>query len=260
MWRGARGAVSWGSVFVLILILMSSAASPQESAKGNLVGFVFGPDRSTPVAGAVIRVKNVSTGAVTEAAATDGLGMFKVAGLGAGIYALGVASSQGSYNSQDFFGITAQRTSKISVALDPYDDAAAAGAATVIREQREKGEAFIGKIVKWDPAAKEAEVMVEVGLIQADDRIHVKGRETDFYQDLRGLKAYGVKTRRVTSGYTAVFRTSKPCQAGDFVYIVCKRGVPPFFLAPLGVAAIVAGAVPLSATFEEEPISPYKIK
>ena len=107
---------------------------------------------------------------------------------------------------------------------------------------------------------KEAEVLVEIGLIQAEDRIHVKGQTTDFYQDLRGLKAYGAKAKRVTSGYTAVVRTSKPCEAGDFVYIVCKRGVPPFFLAPLGIAAIVAGAVPLSATFEEEPVSPFKIK
>jgi hypothetical protein len=246
--------------FALILILIPSAARSQESAKGSLIGFIFGPDGSTPVAGAVVVVKNVSTGLATEAAATDGLGAFRVPGLGAGIYALGIKSSQGSYNSQDFFGITAQQTTKVSIALSPYDAAAAAGAAAVIQEQRQKGEAFIGKIVKCDPAAKEAEVMVEIGLIQADDRIHVKGQETDFYQDLRGLKAYGVKTKRITVGYTAVFRTAKPCQAGDFVYIVCKRGVPPFFLAPLGIAAIVAGAVPLAASFEDEPVSPFKIK
>lgn len=260
MWRGAKGVVSWGLAFLLILVLTPSIARSQESAKGNLIGFIFGPDGSTPVAGAVVVVKNLSTGVVTEAVATDGLGAFKVPGLGVGIYALGIKSSAGSYNSQDFFGIAAQQTSKISVALSPYDAAAAAGAAAVIQDQRQKGEAFIGKIVKCDPAAKEAEVMVEVGLIQADDRIHVKGQETDFYEDLRGLKAYGTKTKRVTVGYKAVFRTAKPCQAGDFVYIVCKRGVPPFFLAPLGIAAIVAGAVPLAATFEDEPVSPFKIK
>jgi hypothetical protein len=152
------------------------------------------------------------------------------------------------------------KTSKISIALNPYDAAAAAGAAAVIQEQRQKGEAFIGKVVRCDPAAKEAEVEIEVGLIQADDRIHVKGQTTDFYQDIRGLKAHGLKAKRVTVGNTAVFRTSKSCEAGDFVYIVCKRGVPPFFLAPLGIAAIVAGAVPLAATFEEEPVSPFKIK
>ena len=77
---------------------------------------------------------------------------------------------------------------------------------------------------------------------------------------MKGLKSFGAKTKRVTSGHTAILRASKPCEASDFVYIVCKRGVPPFFLAPLGIAAIVAGAVPLAATFEEEPVSPFKIK
>jgi hypothetical protein len=260
MRRGAKGVVSWGSALALILMLTSSVASPQESGKGSLIGFIFGADGSTPVAGAVVVVKNLTTGVVTEAGGSDGLGVFKVPGLGAGLYALGVRSASGSYNSQDFFGISAQRTAKISIALSPYDPAAAAGAAAVIKEQREKGEAFIGKVVRYRPETKEAEIFVEIGLIQSDDRIHVKGQVTDFYQDIRGLKAYGARTKRVTVGYTAVLRTSKPCEAGDFVYIVCKRGVPPLFLAPLGIAAIVAGAVPLAATFEEEPVSPFKIK
>jgi hypothetical protein len=260
MRRGAKVVVSWGSAIALILVLSSSVARSQDAGKGNLVGFVFGRDGSTPVAGAVVVVKNLTTGAVTEAAGSDELGLFKVTGLDAGLYALGVKSASGSYNSQDFFGVTPEKTAKISIALNPYDPAAAAAAAAVIKEQRDKGEAFVGKVVKYRPEVKEADVLVEIGLIQADDRIHVKGQITDFYQDLRGLKAYGAKAKRVMNGYTAVLRTSKPCQEGDFVYIVCKRGVPPFFLAPLGIAAIVAGAIPLSATFEDEPVSPFKIK
>jgi hypothetical protein len=78
--------------------------------------------------------------------------------------------------------------------------------------------------------------------------------------DTRGLKAYGIKAKRVLSGHNANLRTSKACEPGDFVYIVCKRGVPPFFLAPLGIAAIVAGATPLVAIYEEEPVSQFKIK
>jgi hypothetical protein len=260
MLRGAKCVVSWGSAFMLILALTSSMASPQEFAKGNLIGFVFGADGSTPVAGAIVMVKNLTTGVVTEAEATDKLGVFRVPGLRVGLYALGVRSSQGSYNSQDFFGIAAQQTAKISIALDPYNAVAASAAAAVIKEQREKGEAFIGKVVQYRPETKEAEVFVEIGLVQSDDRIHLKGQTTDYYQDIKSLKAYGSRTKRVTSGFTAVIRASKPCEEGDFVYIVCKRGVPPFFLAPLGLAAIVAGAVPLAATFEDEPASPFKIK
>jgi hypothetical protein len=259
MRRGAKG-VSWGSAIALVLVLASPAVRAQVPGKGNLIGFIFGQDGSTPVAGAVVLVKNLTTGAVTEAAGSDELGVFKVPGLSPGLYALGVRSEAGSYNSQDFFGVTAEKTAKISIALNPYDAASAAAAAAVIKAQRDKGEAYIGKVVKYHAETKEAEVLIEIGLIQAEDRIHIKGQATDFYQDMKGLKAYGTKTKRVTSGYSALIRTSKPCEAGDFVYIVCKRGVPPFFLAPLGIAAIVAGAIPLSATFEEEPVSPFGIR
>ncbi|MGZ5488487.1 MAG: hypothetical protein ACXWF4_08140, partial [Candidatus Aminicenantales bacterium] len=62
MRRGAKGAVSWGPALALVLMLTSSVATPQESAKGNLIGFVFGADGSTPVAGAVVVVKNLTTG------------------------------------------------------------------------------------------------------------------------------------------------------------------------------------------------------
>jgi hypothetical protein len=259
MRRRAKG-VSWGSAIALVLVLASPAVRAQVPGKGNLVGFIFGEDGSTPVAGAVVLVKNLTTGAVTEAAGSDELGVFKVPGLSPGLYALGVRSEAGSYNSQDFFGVTAEKTAKISIALNPYDAASAAAAAAVIKAQRDKGEAYIGKVVKYHAETKEAEILIEIGLIQAEDRIHIKGQATDFYQDMKGLKAYGTKTRRVTYGYSAVIRTSQPCEAGDFVYIVCKRGVPPFFLAPLGLAAIVAGAIPLSATFEEEPVSPFGIR
>ncbi len=77
---------------------------------------------------------------------------------------------------------------------------------------------------------------------------------------MRVLKAHGTKVKRVLSGYNVILRTSKPCEPGDLVYIVCKRGVPPFFLAPLGIAAIVAGATPLVAIYEDEPVSQFKIK
>ncbi len=260
MRRGAKVVLSWGSALALILVLFPSILRPQQAGKGNLIGFIYAQDGSTSVEGAVVVVKNLTTGAVAESPKSDSLGVFKVPGLGAGIYALGVRSDKGSYNSQDFFGVMADKTSKISITLNVYDPAAASAAAAVIKEQREKGEAFIGKVVKYVPETKEAEILIEVGLLQFEDRIHVKGQVTDFYQDMRGLKAYGATAKRVLSGHTALLRTSKPCEPGDFVYIVCKRGVPPFFLAPLGIAAIVAGAVPLVAIYEEEPVSQFKIK
>ena len=117
MRRRAKGVVSWGLAVSLILVYSLPGAFAQASNKGNLIGFVFGHDGSTPVAGAVVVVKNVTTGAVTEAAASDVLGVFKLAGLDAGIYALGVKSAAGNYNSQDFFGV--EETSRVIFSADP---------------------------------------------------------------------------------------------------------------------------------------------
>jgi hypothetical protein len=260
MRRGAKVVVSWGSAVVLVLSLISFPLHAQVPGEGSLIGFVFEKDGTTPVANAVIFVQNLTSGAVSESPGSDGNGVFRLSGLEAGIYALGVKSDKGSYNSPDFFGVTAERTAKITVALDPFDDEiTAAAAASVIKEQRDKGEAYIGRVARYLPETREVEVMVEVGLIQSEDRIHIKGQVTDLYQDMRGLKAYGAKAKRVLSGHPAVFRTTKPCEQGDFVYIVCRGGVPPFFLLPLGVAAIVAGATPLEAVYERE-VSPFKIR
>lgn len=259
MGRQAKGVVSWGLVFALILTLSSPFLLAQDPGKGDLVGFVYGRDGSTPVTGAVIVVKNVTTGAMTESGVSDGLGVFTVPGLDPGIYAVGVKTGDGDFNSQEFFGVAPQQTSKISIALNPYDPVAATAAKEVVKEQRAKGEAYVGKVLKYDAAAKTAEIIVEIGLIQKEDRIHVKGQATDFYQDLTRLGASGSKTDRVVSGSTAVIATSRPCAEGDFVYVVCRRGMLPLFLAPLGVAAITAGAMPLAAQYRED-ISPHKIK
>ena len=216
MRRGIKVPVSWGSTLALILMLLPPALIAQGSPSGSLIGYVFEKDGSTPVAGAVIAVKNVTSGVVTEAGRSDPLGLFRVPGLDPGLYALGVTSEKGGFNSQDFFGVSAGQTAKITIALDPYDSATSAAASAIIKEQRDKGEAFIGKVARYLPDTSEAEILVEIGLIQAEDRIHVKGRTTDFYQDMRALKAYGARTKRVTSGYTAVVRVSKPCEQGDY--------------------------------------------
>lgn len=261
MIKDAKVFLGGAICLALILMLSPPAATSQTSAKGNLVGFVFEGDGSTPVPGVVVFVKNVTTGGVQESSVSDALGIFKVEGLETGLYALGVSSGRGSYNSQDFFGVKPGETAKISIALSPYEtEAAAAAAAVVIKEQRDKGEAYIGRVSRYLPQTREVEVAVEIGLLQSEDRLHIKGDVTDFYMDVRSLRAYDGKAKRVLSGQTALLASSKACVPGDFVYVMCKRGIPPFFLAPLGVAAIVAGSVPLSAIYKEEPVSQFKIK
>lgn len=258
MCRGVNTCVSWGLVFLLGLVAAPLFLASQTSGKGRLVGFVFGQDGSTPVAGAVVIARNVSTGALVQSSRSDNFGAFRVENLDAGIYSLGVSSAQGSYNSQDLVGIKADETAKISIALNTYERDAIEAARTVAREEKERGESRVGKVVSYAPASKEALVAVDRGLIQVGDRIRIRGGATDFSQDVRLLKVHGARAKMCLSGQQAVLPVVQPCAVGDTVYIVCKRGVPPLFLAPLGLAAIVAGSATLVSLEQEEPVSPTK--
>lgn len=258
MCRGFKGIVCAGLALLLGLGGAPLFLGAQAPAKGRLAGFVFGEDGSTPVAGAVVVARNVSTGALVESAKTDALGVFKVEGLDAGIYALGVTSAEGSYNSQDLVGVKPDETAKISIALNTYGRDAIAEAQAVAREEKERGESRVGKVVSYFPASKEALVAIERGLIQVGDRIRFRGAATEFSQDLKVLKVHGARAKMCLTGDQALLPVVRPCAVGDNVYVVCKRGVPPIFLAPLGLAAIVAGSASLVSLEEEEQVSPTK--
>jgi hypothetical protein len=258
MCRGVITVVSWGLAFFLALSASPLFPLSQTLGKGHLIGFVFAQDGSTPVAGAVVVAKNVSTGALFQSTKTDGLGVFKVENLEAGIYALGVTSGQGNYNSQDLVGIKPDETAKITIALNTFERDAVEAAQTVAREEKEHGESRVGRVVSYTQASKEALVLVERGLLQIGDRVRVKGRSSDFSQDVKVLKVQGARVKMCLTGQQALLPVLRPCGAGDAVYVVCKRGVPPLFLAPLGLAAIVAGSAGLVTLEEEEQVSPTK--
>ena len=258
MCRGFKTVVFWGFAFLLALTAWPSSLASQTAGKGRLVGFVFGEDGSKPVVGAVVVARNVSTGVLVESSRTNDVGAFKVENLDAGIYSLGVSSALGSYNSQDLVGIKPDETAKISLALNTYDRDAVEAARAVAREEKQRGESRVGKVVSYAPASKEAQVVIERGLIQVGDRIRVRGGATDFSQDLKALRVGGTRAKMCLTGQQALFTVVRPCAVGDAVYVVCKRGVPPLFLAPLGLAAIVAGSVSLVTIEEEEPVSPTK--
>jgi hypothetical protein len=258
MSRGVKSAISWGLIFAFVLFSSPQLLKSQASGKGQLLGFVFDRDGSTPIAGAVVVAKNVTTGTVFESAKTDGLGVFRFAALEAGIYALGVTFGQGSYNSQDLVGIKPNETAKISIALETYGRDSIEAARAVAKEEKERGESRVGRVVTYLPQTREAVVAIDRGLIQAGDRVRVRGRVTDFLQDVKILKVQGATVKRVLAGQQAILPVVRPCSAGDGVYVVCKRGVPPLFLAPLGLAAIVAGSAALVTIEEEEPVSPTK--
>lgn len=259
MGKGIRGKVVFSGLIAAVLIFYSpQVLKGQVPSRGNLLGFVYGQDGTTPLSGAVVMVKNISSGRVYESAASDGLGIFKVQGLETGLYALGVTSPSGSFNSTDLVGVAANETAKIAIALNPYESAVREAVQQVNKDQQEKGESRIGHVVAFIAGGGQADVFIERGLLQSGDRIHVKGVNTDFYQDARGLMIQGASVRKAMAGQNCMLPLIKPCVAGDIVYVVCKRGIPPFFLAPLGIAAVVAGSAALTPTGDEQTASPFK--
>ncbi len=84
---------------------------------GSLIGFVYAADGTTPVEGAVFKVKNVKTNKVYESSKSDALGVFKIDSLEEGLYLAGVNSGDHAYIIQNVLGVKANTTAKLSLSL-----------------------------------------------------------------------------------------------------------------------------------------------
>ena len=261
MGKGAKAKVlSLGLILAVLFFYLPQVLKAQVAGKGNLIGFVYDQDGTTPVAGAVVMVKNISNGRVFQSSKSDNLGVFKVQGLDTGLYALGVTAVAGDFNSGELVGVAANETSKVAIAISPYEKDVAEAIRQVNKDQQEKGEARIGHVVGFNSGSREADVFIERGLLQSGDRIHVKGESTDFYQDAKSLKIQGAGVRKILAGQNGMLPFIKTAVAGDVVYVSCKRGIPPVFFAPLGMAAVIVGGATLTATAAETVASQFKNK
>ena len=261
MLRGARHPF-FSFLFFTVFFLIGGASltlQAQTLEKGNLLGYIFDRDGKTPVEGAVVIVKNVSSGAVYRADPTDKQGIFTIKGLSKGIYSFGVTTPAGDFNGNELIGIRANETEKMFVSLDPYEKQVQSAVLGVLREQQEKeGEARVGRVVGYNPDTKEADVFIEKGLLQLDDNIRVRGGSTDFYQDVKAMKIGGAAVRRALAGQNVLVNVVQPANFGDIVYVVCKRGVVPIFWVPLGAAVASLVTLGVVKLVEKECVSPYK--
>jgi hypothetical protein len=261
MARGARHS-SLSYIFLAVICFIGAASltlRAQTPEKGNLVGFIFDKDGKTPIEGAVVILKNVSTGAVYRASPTDKQGLFKIDGLRKGIYSFGVTTSAGDFNGNELIGILANETSKMFVSLNPYEAQVQSAVLGVLKEQQEReGEARVGRVVGYNPNTREAEVFIEKGLLQLDDSIRVRGFSTDFNQDVKTMKIGGAAVMRALAGQNVLVKVAQAANLGDIVYVVCKRGVVPIFWVPLGAAVASLGTLGLIELTKKECVSPFK--
>jgi len=117
-----RKSLKLKSVFSLLIFSFLMFYSPylingKAVGKGNLIGFVYDKDGTTPLEGAIVKLKNVSMGSIYESSKTDKIGVFKLEGIDEGLYVVGISSKEGYFNVESFIGIRANETAKVSFAL-----------------------------------------------------------------------------------------------------------------------------------------------
>jgi hypothetical protein len=103
----------------IIIFYSPHYSEAQKVGKGNLIGFIYEKDGTTPVEGAVVKLKNVSTGTVYESSQSDKLGMLKSEGINEGLYVVGITTRDGNFNGVHLIGIKAAETAKVTFALKP---------------------------------------------------------------------------------------------------------------------------------------------
>lgn len=253
------------SFFILSLFWLPANLSSEEAVKGNLIGFVYAQDGTTPLEGAIVKAKNIASGIVYESDISDQYGAYRINDVERGIYIIGVETTIGDFNIDDLVGlrIKANETAKLSLSLRSYKQKLASAIQEVNEELKESGEALIGRVVEYNSSTRMAKVAVTRGLLRVNDRIHTRGQVTDFYQDLHILRKEGNPIDVIFPLENATIGLNKKAVPNDGIYVVKKRKALPLYLVPVGVAAIVAGSSSIIkgvAKVQDEPVaaSPFK--
>jgi hypothetical protein len=266
MFKGIPRTVILGAIFsVFTAFSLSMTVNSQTLAKGNIIGFIYAKDGTTPLEGAIVKFKSLTSGKIYDSTRSDDYGIFKVQDVESGFYTYGVVTEGGDFNADNIIGlkIDEKETAKLSIALNPYDQDTAAAVSEVIQGQDKNGEFLAGMVAGFDPATRTARVEVVKGLLRLDDRIHTKGKTTDFYQEVSVLKVGNSPARQAMAGQTAALKMQQSAQQGDLVYVVQDKKIFPFFLAPLGVAVVIAANSAVThgvVTIRDEaaPVSPKR--
>lgn len=111
----AAGVLAAFALLVLPVAEFAQVAAP--AAGGSLAGFVFDTDMKTPVPNAVVKLRGVAKGNEIVSKPADANGMYKITGIPAGRYIMGVSSAKGDFNFDYALVIKGKETAKLSVAL-----------------------------------------------------------------------------------------------------------------------------------------------
>ena len=106
MLRGVMKKSSFLMAGGLFLVFCFSGVLQSETiAKGNVLGYIYGSDGTTPYEGAVLKVMNVTTGSVYESTKSNSSGVVELRGLETGFYEYAVSTADGTFVSEGTFGL-----------------------------------------------------------------------------------------------------------------------------------------------------------
>lgn len=251
-----------GVVFSFLALSFPAAVFAADT--GNIIGFVYDKDGTTPLEGAIVQFKNLSTDKLIASSRSDKFGIFKLEGIESGIYVYGVMTAKANFNSDGFIAVKVQpnETAKMAISLKPYDDHEAKAVNEMFKELEIAGESLVGTIAGFNASTLIASVQITKGRLSLNDRIHAKGQATNFYQDVKVLNKSGTPANKVLAGEMASLKLNQKAEQGDLVYVVKKKNFLPLLVAPAGFIAILAtsSAIQSRTTLDEEiiPRSAYK--
>ena len=128
-------------IFSYILFYSPGLIAAATDAKGDLIGFVYGEDKTTPLEGAVIKARRMSSGEVIESTRSDKLGVVTMKGLDVGLYELVVSTNEGDFLVKPIVGIKENETAKVSFALKKALNEAEA---QEVQEEKKKRRGLVG--------------------------------------------------------------------------------------------------------------------
>jgi len=250
-----------GGILAFMLVISPSLWG-EGIGKGSVLGFVYKKEGTAPVKGAVVKLKNVTSGEVYESTPSDSRGNFLIEQMESGVYIYGVTSSEGDFNADGMIGVRIGEgePARMSLALSRYQEEQESKAAAA---DNTSDEYLVGEVVKYIPGTKMAHVRIIRGVLESGDRIHVLGDGTDFYQKTGSLNLNGSKVKRLFVNQVGLFKAKKEAKEGDLVYLAKESGLGAFLLSPCGIAALVAstaaiGYITYDQVTDGNPASPFK--
>ena len=148
----AYKSIAVGLIFSFLLFYCPYFLSAEATKLGNLIGTIYAKDGTTPVAGAIVKLRKIDDGTEYESGKSDIQGAFKIESLKEGLYVAGVSTSSDDFNSRSIIGIRNGETDKVLFSLIPPQEGQEGQKTppTYIREFPPKNEIRIGKVVQFD--------------------------------------------------------------------------------------------------------------